>query len=146
MTCIDVTVPPLAPNRPLILVVAGLLIDGDGRILLSQRPEGKSMAGLWEFPGGKVKPMETPETALVRELHEELGIETSTGCLSPLTFASHGYADFHLLMPVFACRQWTGTPHGAEGQALVWIYKQEMTDYPMPAADEILRPLLFDLL
>lgn len=146
MTCIDVTVPPLAPNRPLLLVVAAALIDGEGRVLLAQRPEGKSMAGLWEFPGGKVHADETPEAALVRELQEELGIETSPGCLWPLTFASHGYEKFHLLMPVFSCRVWQGTPQSKEGQKLAWVDKQQLKDYPMPPADVALVQLLWTLL
>ena len=129
-----------------ILVSAVALIDRDGRILLAQRPEGKSMAGLWEFPGGKVEPGETPEAALVRELHEELGIETWDSCLAPLTFASHSYPDFHLLMPVFACRKWEGIPQSREGQALAWARASELRDYPMPPADEPLIPLLRDWL
>ncbi|HUY69290.1 MAG TPA: (deoxy)nucleoside triphosphate pyrophosphohydrolase [Alphaproteobacteria bacterium] len=146
MPCIDVTLPPITGNRPLLLVAAAALIDGGGRVLLAQRPPGKSMAGLWEFPGGKVKDNETPEAALVRELREELGIETSVGCLLPLTFASHPYADFHLLMPVFACRVWQGTPCAKEGQNLVWAAKGELRDYEMPPADTPLIPLLWDLL
>ncbi len=119
----------------LVLVSAVALIDADGRVLLAQRPEGKSLAGLWEFPGGKVEPGETPEAALVRELHEELGIETWSSCLAPLTFASHSYSDFHLLMPVFACRKWAGIPVAREGQALRWVAKAQLRDYPMPPAD-----------
>ena len=128
----------------IILVSAVALIDGDGRILLAQRPEGKSMAGLWEFPGGKVEPGETPEAALVRELHEELGIETWDSCLAPLTFASHSYPDFHLLMPVFACRKWDGIPHSKEDQTLAWVRAKDLRDYPMPPADEPLIPILRD--
>ena len=128
----------------IILVSAVALIDGEGRILLAQRPEGKSMAGLWEFPGGKVEPGETPEAALVRELHEELGIETWDSCLAPLTFASHGYPDFHLLMPVFACRKWDGIPQSKEGQRLAGVRSRELRDYPMPPADEPLIPILRD--
>ncbi len=146
MSCIDVTVPPLAPNRPLVLVAAAVLIDSENRVLLAQRPTGKSMAGLWEFPGGKVHRNETPEAALVRELREELGIQTSTGCLWPLTFASHGYADFHLLMPVFGCRVWQGVPEGKEGQELVWAKKDEWKNYPMPPADIALVQTLWELL
>lgn len=146
MICIDVTVPPLAPNRPLLLVVAAALINGDGRVLLAERPADKNMGGLWEFPGGKVQPGETPEAALVRELREELGIETSTGCLTPLAFASHGYSDFHLLMPVFGCRVWQGTPQGKEGQKLTWASKQEFKNYPMPPADIALVQTLWQLL
>lgn len=129
-----------------ILVSAVALIDVDGRILLAQRPEGKSMAGLWEFPGGKVEPGETPEAALIRELDEELGINTWQSCLAPLTFASHGYDDFHLLMPVFACRKWEGTPHPKEGQTLAWARVRELRDYPMPPADIPLIAMLRDLL
>lgn len=129
----------------MILVAAVVLIDTQNRVLLAQRPEGKSMAGLWEFPGGKVEAGELPETALVRELHEELGIETSPGCLQPLTFASHAYPDFHLLMPLFACRVWIGEPQPREGQNLVWAAKSEWRSYPMPPADERILPLLFEL-
>ncbi|MCM2561930.1 8-oxo-dGTP diphosphatase MutT [Lutimaribacter sp. EGI FJ00015] len=128
----------------IVLVAAVALIDRDGRILLAQRPEGKSMAGLWEFPGGKVEPGETPESALVRELHEELGIETWNSCLAPLTFASHGYDDFHLLMPLYACRKWDGIPQPKEGQSLSWAYSRELRDYPMPPADLPLIPILRD--
>jgi 8-oxo-dGTP diphosphatase len=130
----------------LVLVSAVALIDVDGRVLLAQRPEGKSMAGLWEFPGGKVEPGETPEAALVRELHEELGIETWDSCLAPLTFASHGYDDFHLLMPLFACRKWQGIPQPREGQRLAWARKSELRDYPVPPADVPLMPILRDWL
>ena len=122
------------------------LIDGDGRILIAQRPEGKSLAGLWEFPGGKVESDETPEAALIRELREELGIETQTSCLAPLTFASHGYADFHLLMPLFVCRRWEGTPHARENQILKWVHAAELRNYPMPPADLPLIPILRDWL
>jgi len=146
MSCIDVTVPPVSANRPLLLVAAAALIDQTGRVLLTQRPPGKNMAGLWEFPGGKIKRDETAEATLVRELHEELGIETSTGCLTPLTFASYAYEDFHLLMPVFACRQWQGTPQAKEGQKLVWVHKQEFSNYPMPPADIDLVQILWTLL
>ena len=129
-----------------VLVSAVALIDVDGRVLLAQRPEGKSMAGLWEFPGGKVEKGETPEAALIRELHEELGIGTWASCLAPLTFASHSYADFHLLMPLFACRKWEGTPTSREGQALKWVRPNQLRDYPMPAADIPLIPILRDWL
>lgn len=126
----------------IVLVAAVALIDRDGRVLLAERPEGKSMAGLWEFPGGKVEPGETPEAALIRELHEELGIETWDSCLAPLTFASHGYESFHLLMPLFACRKWNGTPHPREGQRLSWAHANELRNYPMPPADVPLIPIL----
>lgn len=129
-----------------ILVSAVALIDTEGRVLLAQRPEGKSMAGLWEFPGGKVEPGETPEAALVRELHEELGIETWDSCLAPLTFASHSYADFHLLMPLFACRKWAGIPRPREGQTFAWARPNELRNYPMPEADIPLIPILRDWL
>ena len=129
-----------------VLVSAVALIDIDGRILLAQRPEGKSMAGLWEFPGGKVEPGETPEAALIRELHEELGIDTWASCLAPLTFASHTYDDFHLLMPLFACRKWEGTPRPNEGQTLKWAPVAELKNYPMPPADIPLIAMLRDLL
>jgi 8-oxo-dGTP diphosphatase len=130
----------------MVLVSAVALIDTDGRVLLAQRPEGKSMAGLWEFPGGKVEDGETPETALIRELQEELGIDTWTSCLAPITFASHSYDDFHLMMPVFACRKWEGTPQAREGQVLKWVKPSEMRDYPMPAADIPLIAVLRDWL
>jgi len=129
-----------------VLVSAVALIDVEGRILLTQRPEGKSMAGLWEFPGGKVEPGETPEHALIRELQEELGIDTWESCLAPLTFASHSYDDFHLLMPLYACRKWEGFPQGREGQTLKWARVNELRDYPMPPADIPLIPILRDWL
>jgi 8-oxo-dGTP diphosphatase len=130
----------------LVLVSAVALIDVEGRVLLAQRPEGKSMAGLWEFPGGKLEAGETPEAALVRELHEELGIETWDSCLAPLTFASHSYDDFHLMMPLFACRKWNGVPVPREGQVLKWVKARDLRDYPMPPADIPLIPILRDLL
>ena len=130
----------------IVLVAAVALVDVDGRVLLAQRPKGKSMAGLWEFPGGKVEPGETPETALMRELEEELGIETWESCLAPLTFASHTYADFHLLLPLFVCRKWNGTPTGREGQTLAWAKPTKLRDYPMPPADIPLIPIIRDLL
>lgn len=136
----------LTQPRRLLLVAACALIDGDGRILLAQRPEGKSMAGLWEFPGGKVETGETPEETLIRELEEELGIRTKVACLAPLTFASHAYADFHLLMPLYVCRRYEGLPQGREGQALKWVRAKALRDYPMPPADEPLIPYLMDLL
>ncbi|MCF6314874.1 MAG: 8-oxo-dGTP diphosphatase MutT [Marinosulfonomonas sp.] len=129
-----------------LLVSAVALIDRDGRILLAQRPEGKSMAGLWEFPGGKVEPGETPEVALIRELEEELGINTWSSCLAPLSFASHSYDDFHLLMPLFACRKWEGTPHPKEGQTLKWVHVRDLRNYPMPPADIPLISVLRDWL
>ena len=129
-----------------VLVSAVALIDGEGRVLLAQRPEGKSMAGLWEFPGGKVEEGETPEAALIRELHEELGIETWQSCLAPLCFASHSYEKFHLLMPLFACRKWGGIPQSREGQALKWVRAKDLRDYPMPPADIPLIPILRDWL
>lgn len=130
----------------LVLVAAVALIDADGRVLLAQRPPGKTMAGLWEFPGGKVEPGETPEAALIRELHEEIGIDTWASCLAPLTFASHAYETFHLLMPLFACRRWQGTPMPREGQALKWVRPAALRDYPMPPADIPLIPILRDWL
>ncbi|MEM9140172.1 MAG: (deoxy)nucleoside triphosphate pyrophosphohydrolase [Pseudomonadota bacterium] len=130
----------------MVLVAAVALIDRDGRVLLAERPVGKSMAGLWEFPGGKVESSETPEACLLRELDEELGINTWESCLAPLTFASHGYDDFHLLMPLFACRKWQGTPQGREGQRLAWAGKHQLRDYPMPPADIPLIPILQDWL
>jgi len=129
-----------------MLVSAVALIDRDGRVLLAQRPESKSMAGLWEFPGGKIEDGETPEAALIRELEEELGINTWQSCLAPLTFASHSYASFHLLMPLFACRKWQGTPQSKEGQALKWVKPRDLKSYPMPAADVPLIPILRDWL
>ena len=133
-------------NVRTVLVVAVALLDPDGRVLLAQRPEGKAMAGLWEFPGGKVEPGERPEDALIRELDEELGIETRAACLAPLTFASHAYSDFHLLMPLFVCRRWWGTPRPREGQALKWVRPRAMRELPMPPADEPLVAHLMDAL
>lgn len=129
-----------------VLVAAVALIDIDGRVLLAQRPEGKSMAGLWEFPGGKIETGETPEIALVRELKEELGIDTWESCLAPLTFASHSYDDFHLLMPLFACRKWNGIPTAQEGQTLAWAKAKDLRNYEMPPADIPLIPILRDWL
>jgi len=134
------------PETRVVLVAAVALIDADGRILLAQRPPGKSLAGLWEFPGGKIEPGETPEAALIRELAEELGIDVAASCLAPLTFASHGYDDFHLLMPLFVCRRWKGTPTPREGQTLAWVWKTKLADYPMPPADKPLIAMLQDLL
>ena len=135
-----------APEHRILLVAACALVDLDGRVLIARRPEGKRMAGLWEFPGGKLGPGETPEAALIRELREELGIGVETSCLAPLAFASHAYDDFHLLMPLYICRRWTGTPAGREGQALAWVRAQKLADYPMPDADKPLIPLLRDFL
>jgi 8-oxo-dGTP diphosphatase len=130
----------------LLLVVAVALVDADGRVLIAQRPEGKQLAGLWEFPGGKLEPGEAPEEALIRELREELGIEVKAACLAPLTFASHAYPDFHLLMPLFICRRWDGFVQSREGQALKWVRAKALRDYPMPPADAPLIPHLVDLL
>lgn len=130
----------------IVLVSAVALIDKDGRVLLAQRPAGKSMAGLWEFPGGKVEPEETPEAALIRELQEELGIDTWESCLAPLTFASHSYDEFHLLMPLFACRKWEGILQPREGQSLKWVAVKDLSSYPMPAADVPLVAILRDWL
>jgi 8-oxo-dGTP diphosphatase len=129
-----------------VLVVACALIDADGRVLLARRPEGKPMAGLWEFPGGKVEAGERPEDTLIRELEEELGIIVKEACLAPLTFASHAYADFHLLMPLYVCRRWEGTVRAKEGQELVWVRPNRLRDYPMPPADEPLVAHLTTLL
>lgn len=129
-----------------VLVVAVALVDADKRVLLSQRPEGKALAGLWEFPGGKLDPGERPEAALIRELREELGITVKEACLAPLTFASHAYPDFHLLMPLYVCRRWEGVPQGLEGQKLAWVRVNDMRTYPMPPADEPLIPMLRDLI
>ena len=130
----------------LLLVVAVALVDADDRVLIAQRPEGKQMAGLWEFPGGKLEAGERPEDALIRELREELGIEVKPACLAPLTFASHAYADFHLLMPLFVCRRWEGFVQSREGQSLKWVRAKALRDYPMPPADPPLIPHLVDLL
>ena len=130
----------------LLLVVAVALVDSDQRVLIAQRPEGKQLAGLWEFPGGKLEPGERPEDGLIRELAEELGIAVKSACLAPLTFASHAYDDFHLLMPLFICRRWDGFVRSREGQALKWVRAKALRDYPMPPADEPLIPPLVDLL
>ncbi|GGA91362.1 NTP pyrophosphohydrolase [Brucella endophytica] len=134
------------PTRPILLVAACALIDTDGRVLLTQRPEGKPLAGLWEFPGGKVEPGETPEETLIRELAEEIGIVTKPTCLAPLTFASHAYENFHLLMPLYVCRRYEGIARPLEGQQLKWVRPVNLRDYPMPPADEPLIPFLIDLL
>ncbi|QND56880.1 (deoxy)nucleoside triphosphate pyrophosphohydrolase [Mesorhizobium huakuii] len=137
---------PANSGKRLLLVAACALVDADGRVLLAQRPEGKQLAGLWEFPGGKVEPGETPEQCIIRELHEEIGIETEIPCLAPLTFASHSYDDFHLLMPLFVCRRFRGIAQPREGQVLKWVRPKQMRDYPMPPADAPLIPFLIDLL
>ncbi len=129
----------------LLLVVACALVDEDRRVLIAQRPEGKALAGLWEFPGGKLDPGERPEMALIRELKEELGIAVKEACLAPLTFASHAYPEFHLLMPLYICRRWEGVVTSREGQALKWVRPTKLRDYPMPPADEPLIPALIDL-
>lgn len=136
----------LKRERPVVLVAAVVLIDRDGRVLIAQRPPGKPMAGLWEFPGGKIHAGETPEQALIRELSEELGIETEEACLGPFTFASHGYDSFHLLMPLYLCRVWQGTPVPREGQVLKWVQPERLGDYPMPPADVPLVAMLQDFL
>jgi 8-oxo-dGTP diphosphatase len=130
----------------MLLVVACALVDGDNRVLITRRPEGKSLAGLWEFPGGKVEEGEVPEDALIREMHEELGITIRPACLAPLTFASHRYDSFHLLMPLYVCRRWEGFVAAREGQETAWVRPNRLRDYPMPAADEPLIPHLVDLL
>ncbi len=136
-----------APEGKRILLVSAVgLVDADGRVLLARRPEGKPLAGLWEFPGGKVHPGETPEAALIRELKEELGIDVAESCLAPFAFASHGYEGFHLLMPLYLCRRWEGVVTPQEGQALAWVRPQRLGDYPMPPADKPLVALLRDFL
>jgi 8-oxo-dGTP diphosphatase len=138
--------PATAAETRIVLVSAVALLDADGRVLLAQRPAGKPMAGLWEFPGGKVDPGETPETALIRELAEELGIDVTASCLAPFTFASHSYPDFHLLMPLYVCRKWSGIPAAREGQRFAWVRPARLGDYPMPPADKPLVAMLRDLL
>ncbi len=133
-------------DLPIVLVAAVALVDPDNRVLIAQRPEGKPMAGLWEFPGGKVQIGETPEAALIRELKEELGIDVTESCLGPFTFASHAYDDFHLLMPLFLCRKWQGIVRGMEGQALKWVLPGRIADFPMPPADKPLVAMLRDFL
>ncbi len=137
---------PALGDKPIVLVVAVALVDIDGRVLIARRPEGKALAGLWEFPGGKLHQGETPEAALIRELQEELGIDTKGSCLAAIGFASHAYEDFHLLMPLYVCRVWKGTIAAREGQELAWVRPARLADYPMPAADAPLIPLLRDLL
>ena len=136
----------MAGALPVVLVVCVALVDADGRVLLAQRPPGKPMAGLWEFPGGKVHEGETPEDALIRELKEELGIDTAASCLAPFTFTSHRYETFHLLMPMYVCRKWQGTAAPREGQILAWVRPNRFDDYPMPPADKPLVAMLRDLL
>ena len=133
-------------QRPLLLVAACALVDVDGGVLIARRPAGKPMAGLWEFPGGKVEQGEVPEATVIRELAEELGIDVTAACLAPLTFASHSYDDFHLMMPLFVCRRWQGTPSAREGQELAWVRPIRLADYPMPPADKPLAAHLRDLL
>lgn len=133
-------------HKTLLLVAACALVDADGRVLLARRPEGKPLAGLWEFPGGKIEPGEVPEQTLIRELKEELGIDVAKACLAPLTFASHAYEGFHLLMPLYVCRRWEGEVRAIEGQALTWVRPVRLRDYPMPPADEPLVAVLRDLL
>jgi len=133
-------------TRPLLLVAACALVDGDGRVLVCQRPEGKQLAGLWEFPGGKVEPGETPEACLIRELHEELGITVAEACLAPFVFASHSYEEFHLLMPLYLCRRWDGFVQAREHKALKWVRPSELSDLPMPPADGPLVAYLRDFL
>ena len=136
----------MADPKPLLLVAAAALVDTDGRVLICQRPEGKSLAGLWEFPGGKVEPGETPEACLIRELEEELGIRVATACLAPFVFASHAYESFHLLMPLYLCRRWEGQIVRREHQATAWVRPNKLSDYPMPPADAPLVAWLRDLL
>ncbi|MGQ9372118.1 (deoxy)nucleoside triphosphate pyrophosphohydrolase [Azospirillum sp. ST 5-10] len=144
--CFDPNSTPPAGSAPVLLVAAVALVDPDGRVLLARRPPGKPLAGLWEFPGGKVHADETPEAALVRELKEELDVDTAASCLAPFTFASHRYESFHLLMPLYVCRVWNGTVTALEGQQLAWVYPNRMADYPMPPADVPLVAMLRDLL
>ena len=136
----------MAVSVPLVIVAACALIDPDGRVLIAQRPPGKQMAGLWEFPGGKIETGERPEDCLIRELKEELSITVKEACLAPFTFASHSYTDFHLLMPLYLCRRWDGTPVALEHSALKWVRPRDLAQYPMPAADLPLIPMLRDLL
>ena len=140
------TAPESAGQKPILLVAAIALVDADGRVLIAQRPKGKHLEGLWEFPGGKLRDGETPEGALIRELNEELGSDVEHTCLAPLSFASHDYGEFHLLMPLYVCRVWSGAPRGREGQRLKWVRPSKLTDWPMPPADAPLVAMLRDLL
>lgn len=133
-------------EKPILLVAAAALVDSDGRVLICQRPQGKQLAGLWEFPGGKVEAGETPEACLIRELDEELGIHVTNACLAPFVFASHGYESFHLIMPLYLCRRWSGVVTAREHEALAWVKPQKLKDYPMPPADAPLVAWLRDLL
>lgn len=144
--CYGVQLPHMDKDLPTLWVSAAALVDMEGRVLMAQRPEGKSMAGLWEFPGGKVEAGETPEATLVRELKEELGIDITQSCLAPFTFASHSYEKFHLFMPLYLCRVWKGEPQGIEGQNLKWVYPHKMSQLPMPGADVPLIAMLRDFL
>jgi 8-oxo-dGTP diphosphatase len=144
--CWSLPSPARPAGLPVVTVVAVALLDADHRVLLAQRPEGKTMAGLWEFPGGKIEPGETPEAALIREVREELDVDVRESCLAPLTFASHSYETFHLLMPLYICRTWRGRPTPREGQRLAWVAAQRLRDYPMPPADLPLISVLQDWL
>lgn len=147
MGCFDaINAPPRPRPDKIVYVVAVALVDRDGRVLLAQRPEGKNLAGMWEFPGGKIEKGETPEAALIRELKEELGIDTAESCLAPLTFASHRYDDFHLFMPLYVCRVWRGSVTAHEHQSMAWVYPCNFNQYPMPPADIPLIPALQELL
>ena len=140
------TAPEGTGQKPILLVAAIALVDADGRVLITQRSKGKHLEGMWEFPGGKLSDGETPEVALIRELNEELGIDVEHTCLAPLSFASHDYGEFHLLMPLYVCRVWSGVPRGCEGQQLKWVRPSKLTDWPMPPADAPLVAALRDLL
>ncbi len=146
MSCFDEDAPLPSPPDKIMYVVAAALVDREGRVLLAQRPEGKNLAGLWEFPGGKIEAGETPEAALVRELKEELGIDTRESCLAPLTFASHRYESFHLFMPLYVCRVWQGFVVPTEGQQVAWVFPKDFGKYEMPPADIPLIPILRELL
>lgn len=146
MSCFEAGNTERLPPVKIVYVAAVVLVDRDGRVLLAQRPEGKALAGLWEFPGGKIEPDETPEAALVRELKEELAIDTAESCLAPLSFVSHRYESFHLFMPAFVCRMWKGTPVAQENQRLAWAYPKDFRNYAMPPADIPLIPVIQELL